>query len=346
MRVRHALGTLIFASALAVSAEAAEPSEADRATARGLTIEGYEALDRKDYAIAIDRFQRADALYHVPTVALGLAHAEIGLGKLVSALATYSGIVREGVPAKASPAFAKAVEDARRELDALASRVPNVILTVGQAPGPPGVKVTLDGVEVPSAALGVKRPVDPGTHHVRATAPGFAATELTVNVLEGKTEAVSLDLKAEAPVALPLPPPAIVVPPPSPFVVIPPPAPRPPPPPVSTAQRTAGFVLVGVGAAGLVVGGISGGLAVAKHSSLTTACPGGNCFVSQQASLQSDVNTYHALATASTAGIVAGAAVLATGLIVVLTAPRSQPGREAAVAPVIGLGYLGAKGSF
>jgi hypothetical protein len=348
MKVRHAVAALIFASALAGRAEAAEPSEVDRATARALTIEGYEALDRKDYAIAVDRFRRADALYHVPTVALGLAHAEVGLGKLVSALATYSGIVREGVPPKAPPAFTKAVDDAHRELDVLAARIPSVVITVGEAPGAPGLEVTIDGVEVPAAALGVKRPVDPGTHHVRAVATGFAATELTVNLLEGKTEAGTVNLKAEtAPAPAPSPAPApftgvpLAAPPPS---AIPPPLPPAPPP--STAQRTAGLALIGVGAAGLVVGGITGGLAVAKHASLTSTCPGGNCLVSQQAALEADVDTYHRLATTSTVGVIAGAAVLATGVVVVLTAPRAQPGREAFLAPVLGLGYLGATGSF
>src|SRR4051794_6044258 len=37
----------------------AEPTEADRATARSLASEGYDALERKDYATAVDRFRHA-----------------------------------------------------------------------------------------------------------------------------------------------------------------------------------------------------------------------------------------------------------------------------------------------
>src|ERR1700734_4174124 len=108
MNVRSCLVAAVLAFTLVQRPAAADVSGVDRATARALTLEGYEALDRKDFATAADRFRRADALFHVPTVALGLAHAEVGLGKLVSALATYSRTVREGVPPGAPPAFAKA----------------------------------------------------------------------------------------------------------------------------------------------------------------------------------------------------------------------------------------------
>ena len=59
-------------------------------------------------------------------------------------------------------------------------------------------QVTLDGVAVPVAALGVKRPVDPGRHVIRAEAPGFAPSEVTVVVAEGKTETAVVDLLLEA----------------------------------------------------------------------------------------------------------------------------------------------------
>ncbi|HEY8945131.1 MAG TPA: hypothetical protein VIM73_12760, partial [Polyangiaceae bacterium] len=46
----------------------AEPSAEDRATARALAGEGYQALQQKDYSTAADRFSRADALVHAPTL--------------------------------------------------------------------------------------------------------------------------------------------------------------------------------------------------------------------------------------------------------------------------------------
>src|SRR6201999_2886024 len=118
------------------------------------TLDGYDALEKKDWAAAADRFTRADALCHAPTVTLGLARAQVGLGKLVNAQEIYSRVVHEPIPANASAAFSRAVDDARRELDALGPRVPSVLINVKGVDAP---KVTLDGVDVPNAALGVKR---------------------------------------------------------------------------------------------------------------------------------------------------------------------------------------------
>jgi len=58
----------IAAGLLWVGVANAEPSAADRATARSLADEGYTALQDKHYAEAADRFSRADALVHAPTL--------------------------------------------------------------------------------------------------------------------------------------------------------------------------------------------------------------------------------------------------------------------------------------
>ncbi len=200
-------------SVLVPRAAAAQTSAVDQATARALTIEGYDALDKKDYAKAVDRFERADKLYHVPTVAIGLGHAQLGMGRLVAALSTYSTIVREGVPAGGPPAFGKAVEEARKGIEAITPRIPSVVISVR---GPADPQVTIDGSPVPAAALGVKRPVDPGKHIVRAAGPGFEASEQSFTVAEGKVETLSFDLKAGAAplVVAPLPVVAPIAPPP------------------------------------------------------------------------------------------------------------------------------------
>lgn len=334
MDARHCFAAAFLALALVQSPAAADVSDVDRATARTLTLEGYEALDRKDYATAADRFARADALYHVPTVALGLAHAQVGLGKLVGALATYSRIVREGVPPNAPPAFVKAVEDSRREIEALMQRIPSVIIVVRGASEP---KVMLDGVEVPAAALGVKRPVDPGTHVVHVTAAGALPGDANVTILEGKVETVTIELKPAPVSQVPVVPAAPAQPPPA----APPAAPPAEAPSGGSTQKTLGFVAIGLGGAGLGLGAITGGLALSKHSSLIDQCPSGHCKPSQQASLQSDVDSYHTLGALSTAGFIAGGALLGAGVILVLTAPKPKY-----VAPVLGLGYAGVEGRF
>ena len=54
----------------------------------------------------------------------------------------------------------------------MSAKVASVTLTVE---GPANPVVTIDGQTVPVAALGLKRPVDPGSHKVSATAEGYNA---------------------------------------------------------------------------------------------------------------------------------------------------------------------------
>jgi len=343
MKAHRSIAAVLLTLAVVPTPAFADVSDADRATARALTLEGYEALDRKDFATAGDRFKRADELFHVPTVTLGLAHAEVGQGRLVSALATCSRIVREGVPANAPAAFHKALDDARREMDVLTTRIPSVIISVN---GPSDASVTIDGVALPSAALGVKRPVDPGAHVIRAQAPGFVAKDVHVTLLEGKVETVTLELEPDKAAPVAVAPVAPVVPPPvaAPPVAAPPPTPPPSPP--SQAQRYAGFATLGLGGAGLLVGAVTGGLAIAKHNDITSVCPNGKCTSSQQASLGSEASAYSTLGAVSTGAFIAGGALAVTGAVLLLTAPRVKSDTTAAISPVVGLGYVGAQGRF
>jgi hypothetical protein len=135
------LAPLLVALSLAAPAWA-DPSDADRATARALAQEGQSALEKQDFATAADRFARADALVHAPTLLLGRARALVGLGKLVEAQEAYERIVREGVAANAPAPFHVALEDAKKEVEAIAPRLAWVTISVR---GADGAAVTLDG---------------------------------------------------------------------------------------------------------------------------------------------------------------------------------------------------------
>jgi hypothetical protein len=341
MNLRHPAAALLLLFVLAPASAFADVPDADKATARDLANQGYDALKNKDWATAADLFTRADSLYHAPTITLGLARARAAQGKLVSAYELYTRAVNEPVPANASAAILAAVDDAGRELAALTPRVPGVVINVR---GGGAAKVTLDGADVPSAALGVRRPADPGKHVLRATAPGFMPAEAAVTLVEGKTETVILEL---APVPSGLPPPVAGAA---------PTAPRPmamallPPPPSDSAgstgplRRKIGFVGLGLGGAGLVLGAVAGGVALGKHNDLATSCPQGHCAPGTETTFQPEINSYGTMCALSTAGFVAGGAVALTGVLLVVTAPKSL--RTGAITPVIGPGYAGAQGRF
>src|SRR5580693_7871923 len=136
MRFRNASATMAMSLALGLIAPAAlAQSDADRATARALGQDGQQALDAKDYRTAEDRFRRADKLVHAPTLELGLARALAGVGKFVESQETYNRMVREGLPPGAPDVFKHALEDAKKEVEGVATKVGAVTITVKSASG-------------------------------------------------------------------------------------------------------------------------------------------------------------------------------------------------------------------
>ena len=320
---------------------ASAPSPADRATARALGMEGENALAKKDYVTAEDRFRRADELYHAPTLLLGYARAETALGKLVNASEAYNRIVREGVDPQSPQAFRDAFQAAKAEIDAVRSRIASVIITVT---GPDAPAVTLDGQPFPPAALGVKRPIDPGDHAVAAAADGWKPAQTTFTVGEAGAAVASLALErvAVAPLA------AQVAPPPS--VSVPQQPPRDEVGPADSTRapgrgaRTLGWIALAAGGAGLATGAVAGLLALDQHSTLSKECsPLGVCAHTHS----DDVSKYDTLGAVATVGFIAGAVLAATGGVLVLTVPRNnRPAMGRRLGPFVAFSTCGAFGAF
>jgi hypothetical protein len=334
------------------SVPARAQSDADRATARALGQEGEAALENKDYATAEDRFRRADKLIHAPTLEIGLARALVGVGKLVEAQETYNRIIREGVAPGAPAVFARALQDAKKEVGAVSPRLGSVTVSVKAAGGGdvPNESVVLDGVAMNTASLGVRRFIDPGQHVLQVTADGFKPAELRFNVAEGATAEAPLTLeRAPAAAGSPAGPNGG--------------APDTAAAPGSTSSpataegehqhhgppRYLPWVAFGVGAAGLILGGVTGGLAMGAHSTLANECPSGTC----PSDKQSDLDSYHLLGTLSTVGFAVGGVGVAAGVVLLLVQPKDAAPPAAAklgpslfVTPVIGPGSIGAVGRF
>jgi len=327
-------------TSMGVARDAHAQSDADRATARQLGQDGQKALDSKDYKTAEDDFRHADGLVHAPTLLLGLARALAGEGKLVEAQEAYRRIIREGVAPGAPEVFSRAVDDAKREVQDVAPRLGGLTIKVQAADGTPvpGAKVVLDDVPVSAAGLGVRRAVDPGDHVVKVSADGYKSAELKVTVAAGAS--------ADAPLSLEKDPNAAPSPPTPDGTAAPTPAPDQPPPDQSPAKFNVWpWVAFGVGAVGLGVGAVAGGLALGKHSDLQTACTGGTCGPAQQ----SELSSYHTLGAVSTVGFVVAGVGAVAGVAMLLWWPKpssSQPATGLYVQPVLGLGSIGAVGSF
>jgi hypothetical protein len=323
--VKGALGALLCGSLLVPRVAWAEPTEADRATARSLASEGYDALERKDYATAVDRFRHADALVHAPTIGVDLARALIGLGRYVEAYERYELVIREGVPKNSPASWKQAVDDAQKEAADLEPRLGWIVIHVM---GPLDPQVTIDGDDVPEGSIGVRRAADPGKRTVRASAPDFEPAAQTVTIKEGQEQVVTLVLKRS-------PTPHAATP------AVNEPSEAPPPP--HRTSRVPMWIAFGAGGAGIIVGSVTGVMALNLHSELAPKCPKDVC----PPELQSDVKRYHALGITSGIGFGMGVAGAATGLVLLFTgAAVDRAAQRASLWPVIGPREIGMAGRF
>lgn len=312
-------------------------NDADKSTARTLGQEGQDALDKGNFQLALDLFLRADRLYHAPTLALGAARAQVGLKKLVSAQESYNRMLREGLPPSPSPAFKQALLDAERELAALEPRIPFLLLTVVGATEP---RIELDGEPFASAALGVKRVIDPGKHRVKASATGFKEAEVSFEVQERESKPIHIKLERDPKALTPVPPAPTTSAPPAASSAPPAPAPSAPAlPPSSSGARTAGWISVGLGGAGLVVGSVAGLVAMDRRRSLVDSCGGDErC----PASSLDARDRFRSAANFSTVGFGVGLLGLAVGIPLLLTSGPSST--TAGAAPCLMGSQLGVCG--
>jgi len=330
---RFAAAAAAVVLTVTLSSQAQGPDDARNA--RVLVQQGNEALVRHDFQMAADRFMQAEAIAPDPVAELGLARAQVGLGKLASAHATYQRVVSSGSSSKA-PAARKAVDDANQEMQALAQRLAWITIEL-EAPGES--KVSLDGTTVDRASLGQMQPIDPGKHAVKVTGDGLQADE-TVVISAGEERVVKLTLRRAQVTTAPEPDP----PEPEPKAI-----PAAPPQPDGSAQRTVGVLALIFGGVGLAVGTATGLMAASQEEDLQVDCPRGACGPDHHA----DLDQYRMLGTVSTVGFVTAGVGIGVGAVLLATAPSSlQPPRgERArrgfeIVPSVGIGAVGAVGRF
>lgn len=299
-----------------VSAPAnAEPSAADKELAKKLYQQATLDMEREAYPRACPQFEASLQLnpQHVRT-AISLGTCEDRWGKLLSAWRRFE-YARE-------QAVAQSAADKIVEVDGLMAdvrrRTPQVRLVVPEKfAAMKDLTVIRNGVLVSPSDYDKAIPVDPGTYEIAASSPTMGVWKAnfdthpgeTADVTIGASPAVTYHPKAKdgaEEFAGPLPPSN-----------------------ESTGagghpRRVVGFVGVGLGAAGLVVGSIMGGLAISKNN----ASNDGHCdaqsycdLVGRQ--LRWDAQSY---ANASTGLFIAGGAILATGIVLVATAPSKTNG--------------------
>src|SRR5580704_9954205 len=197
MRAYLATLALLTSTVLAPRAWSAPPHAHDdaKAAARALAERGYALYDAGKYQEAIEMLTQADQTYHAPTLVFAVARAHAALGELVEARAALQRVIDEPLTAASPQPFREAQRTAKVELAAIEKRIPTLLIVVRGGDGR-DLRATLD--EVPINPWGPDRPVmaNPGTHRVRVAPPGEEGASRTVDLAEGATVRVDLDLSA------------------------------------------------------------------------------------------------------------------------------------------------------
>jgi hypothetical protein len=229
-------------------------------------------------------------------------------------------------------------EDCVQRLSDLDAIAPSIVFAAKDGAGEDliAVRVTMDGAPFATQLAGSALPVDPGLHTFRFEVEGVPPVEKKVVVREGeKGRQVSVVLSASP--ALPV-------------VVAAPPATAPPEHGTTStwgAQKTAAVVVGAVGVAGLVMGAVTGGLSFSAWSSSQSECGSGGC--TDHAKALSDHDSAVTDATLSDVGFIAGGVLVAAGVLLYATAPKSSSTTGAVrVVPRVGSsgGGLGLEGQF
>lgn len=244
-----------------------------------------------------------------------LAQCYEGMGRLASAWSQYTQVEslarKTGQAGRATKAASKAA--------ALKRKLPSLIIDLARdAREVPGLEILRDGELVGQAQWGLALPVDKGAHTVTARAPGRKTWSVSVEVKEeGKSVAATvpvLDLEAA-------PAPSASATASASVTATAAPSSPPPPAPARSWQTPLGAITLAAGVAGLAAGGVFGGLALARRDDSIKAgcntlneCPPGAAEIRNEARLFGDV---------SSAALIAGGALAAAGVVLLITAPRA-----------------------
>jgi hypothetical protein len=305
------LSVLLASPALASRASKREIAESKQ-RAQTLMNEGVKLARRSDFANALTKFQAAYEAYASPNILINVGTSLRHLGRHAEAADAYEEYLSEpGVDRRR-----------RRELERLIKKIDKQVGWIEISVRVEDSDVRLDGrlVDLHRHEGAVR--VDPGDHSVSVEADDLPTAIESFHIEEA--ERVTLDFRQ----------------------VKPPPPPAPPPEADKGAvQRAVSYAVGGVGAVGMLIGAVVGGVALSTNSAASDECvTAGNTLHcdADGVELADEAGTQ---ATAATAAFVTGVALVGAGLAIYLTAPDTELGDdvhdEPGVATVARAGVVG-----
>jgi hypothetical protein len=291
-------------AAVVCLASPARAQSTDAAIAESLYRQARALMDAGKPAEACPKLAESQRLDPQLGTLLNLAVCHERVGLTASAWSEFNAV--------AAQAAQRNEEDraryAREHAAALEQQLSYLSLRVAERA--PGLTVKLDQRALGPAAWSNPLPVDPGAHWLEASLPGKRTWSQQIQVRGRGTTSIEVPVLADAAVAVP---------------VEPPPSDGGATASTTSTKRTVGFVVGGVGVAGVAVGAVFGAMTFSAKSEGNEHCPGDHALCDDIGLEHHDrASTY---ATVSTIAFAGGLAALAVGTVLVLTsgtAPRTQ----------------------
>jgi len=342
--------TWLGAAAILLATGGAWADGADPVAARAQLRQGYALKQQGKCKEALPFLLESARLDRQPKTLLNLGDCELAIGQLAAAQGHF--VEARDLARQQGNDTLRSLGEKR--LQDLEKRMPKLAIDLAKD-APAGTVVTRDGTEVGVVSLRTPLPIDVGHHTVVARGGGFER-QFEVTLAEGETK--ELEVTPMGGKAIPKPATTTTA-------TKDPPARTPEKEPGhaegaagtaakvdaqhgaeeassgSSAQRTLGFVALGVGVVGLGVGAYMTARMLSEKDELSRICTTGSCegdeATQYDKTRQSAVNARNGSIVAYSVG---GAAVL-TGAILLLTAPKTTV-TGWRMAPTIGASSFGA----
>jgi hypothetical protein len=290
----------------------------DIAAAEALFNKGVAELKAGNYKEACPAIAQSQKLDPRPGTQFTLAECLARSGKTASAYVAFEDFLRnvQALPVGQQGRYADRIKVAEGKKAELKPNIPELTIVL-PSNAPSDVKITRDGTEITGPMIGLSLPVDPGEHKVVVEVLGKPPSQekFTLSPGEHRTLEVTIPGMKTAKADEPLP------------------SEEPGKPGMGRTIGT--YAALGIGAAGLIMGGVTGGLALSNKQSADEQCPK---FACTPQGLEA-VEHGRTMARISTIGFAIGGAGIAAGVILFLTRPK--PDKPPAISADVAINHTG-----
>lgn len=301
----------------------ADEAEERREQAQKLFVKGNEALDKGDVVSGCALMRESLERFAVPNSLFKVAQCNEGEGKLLAAREHWErGLSLLDAPDKRVP-FVK------QSLEAVTARIPRlrIIVPVNQ----PAAEVSLNGTTLAADRLNALIEVDPGKQVVVVKREGHEDNRVEVVLKEKERTEVTAALGPKRSGGV------------GPVPTVSNTAPPPPPPPPASGLRVGGFVALGVGVAGAIGAGVTGGLIVSHDGDVLDECRTRTC---SDKTSEDAKNSVRSLLPVNAAMWGVGIAGVGAGVVLLVLASKNStaPKDQAPAALVVPMPVNGGSG--